>query len=227
MSNCCIIIPLYRNYNSLSAFEKKFLNNTLDVLSKYDIYIIGPTYINENQYKQFNIKDFIKFNNYYFRDIYGYNDLCLSCNFYKTFDKYDYMLISQLDAWVFSDKLEEFVNMDYDYIGCLHTTSIIPDHLTNGNGGFSLRKIKTFEIASKNIRRELNMTNMSEWEDIMYSYYYKDKLNIAPYDVSLQFGWQQMPEKNYIENGKRLPFGAHKPHIFGKDFNIYKEAIKW
>ena len=36
---------------------------------------------------------------------------------YSRFEKYEYMLIYQLDAFVFSDRLMEFVEAGYDYIG--------------------------------------------------------------------------------------------------------------
>ena len=95
--------------------------------------------------------------------------------------------------------------------------------LINGNGGFSLRKIDAFITASKNIKKDLN--NKWDWEDVLYSYWYKDKMNIAPDETSLKFGWQQNPEICYENNGKKLPFGSHKPHIFGKDFEPYKKYI--
>lgn len=41
----------------------------------------------------------------------------LEADFYRRFGKYKYMLIYQLDAFVFSDKLLDFCEMGYDYIG--------------------------------------------------------------------------------------------------------------
>lgn len=66
----------------------------------------------------------------------------LTAEFYEQFAKYSYMLIYQLDAFVFSDRLLEFCRLDYDYIG-----APVPRYLWRGvggrvgNGGFSLRKI--------------------------------------------------------------------------------------
>lgn len=41
----------------------------------------------------------------------------LSAEFYDRFAAYEYVLIYQLDAFVFADRLAEFCQMGYDYIG--------------------------------------------------------------------------------------------------------------
>ena len=40
-----------------------------------------------------------------------------SKSFYERFVEYDYLLICQLDAWIFKDELEHWVSKNYDYIG--------------------------------------------------------------------------------------------------------------
>ena len=47
----------------------------------------------------------------------SYSDYVLSSEFYDTFKAYDYMLLYQLDAFVFEDRLMEFWELKYDYIG--------------------------------------------------------------------------------------------------------------
>lgn len=81
--------------------------------------------------------------------------------FYKSFKDYDYMLIYQLDAWVFKDELMEWCNKGYDYIGAPWFEDF-GSHETGkklwavGNGGFSLRKIKTFIKLTHPKRRMMN-----------------------------------------------------------------------
>jgi hypothetical protein len=86
-------------------------------------------------------------------DVFGYNALLLLKNFYGRFIKYNYMLIYQLDAYVFRDELEYWCSQNYDFIGAPWIT---PQIITGdpvfgnrfgvvvGNGGFSLRKIDAF-----------------------------------------------------------------------------------
>ncbi len=72
----------------------------------------------------------------------------LSPFFYESFRTYDYILIYQLDAVVFSDRLMEFASLGFDYIGAPLRNSRI-GWLTHkkggyehcGNGGLSLRNI--------------------------------------------------------------------------------------
>lgn len=226
---CCIVIPTHKEYHSLSDFEKVSLSNTISKMQRYPIVFVLPDGITTEDYIKIGINKFLFFDKKYFKNVESYCELMLSTEFYKLFSNYEYMLISQLDAYIFDDKLEYFLNLNYDYIGSLHDinqgTRIyhpnVGHKLINGNGGFSLRKIDSFIEASKNIKRDLN--GKWDWEDVLYSYWYKDKMNIAPDEISLKFGWQQSPEICYKNNNYQLPFGSHKPHVFGKDFEPYKK----
>ena len=232
MKRCCIVIPSYKKIENLANFERKSLENTIKLLNKYQIILVCPNDLNTDGYLNIGVNEVMFFDKKYFKNVNSYNELMLSSFFYEQFSDYEYMLLVQLDAYVFNDELEYFLNLGYDYIGGLHYinqgTNIhhpnVGNKLINGNGGFSLRKIDAFITASKNIKKDLN--NKWDWEDVLYSYWYKDKMNIAPDEISLKFGWQQSPEICYENNGKKLPFGSHKPHIFGKDFNVFKEILK-
>ena len=46
-----------------------------------------------------------------------YNQMMVERDFYKRFVEYEYILIYQLDAFVFRDELEQFCDYGYDYIG--------------------------------------------------------------------------------------------------------------
>lgn len=52
-----------------------------------------------------------------FVSVSSYNEMMLTPDFYRQFQAYDFMLIYQLDAFVFRDELDEWVAKDYDYIG--------------------------------------------------------------------------------------------------------------
>jgi hypothetical protein len=128
----------------------------LKTLNKFDIYFITHTRLNHAQYDRICSQygstkiGYKYFPEKFFRNINGYNSLLLSRNFYSSFSEYEYMLIYQLDAFVFSDLLIEWCNKKYDYIGA---PWLIDRGLSKGldfherpvgNGGFSLRKISTF-----------------------------------------------------------------------------------
>ena len=74
--------------------------------------------------------------------------MMLDKRFYQRFADYQYMLIYQLDAWVFRDELDEWCNKGYDYIGAPWIEKDgqgQPLELCGvGNGGFSLRRIQHF-----------------------------------------------------------------------------------
>jgi len=57
------------------------------------------------------------FSDHFFKGVSGYNRLMLSEEFYERFAKYDYILVHQLDAFVFSDELLAWCRRDYDYVG--------------------------------------------------------------------------------------------------------------
>lgn len=216
---CCVVIPIYKQYDRLSQFEKKSLSNTVQKMKNWPIIVICPNSLDIESYKDFERIIFLSYDDFFFKSVSHYNELMLSPFFYESLKDYDYMLLVQLDAWIFEDKLEYFINLDYDYVGGLHYIPHVNGKMVNGNGGFCLRKVDAFIEASRNIKKDLS--NKQDWEDILYSYWYKDKLNIAPDEISLKFGWQQDPQLNYEKNDRKLPFGCHKPHIFGKNFKEY------
>lgn len=137
----------------MTSSEEFSFRNTLAILSRHDIYVICPARLNgylsalkENVHLEFNIKYFA---DKYFSNTSGYNRLLKSNAFYQIFDNYEYLLILQTDALVFSDQLEEWCNRDYSYIGApwfkgLDSPVRPLSFLGVGNGGFSLRKVRDF-----------------------------------------------------------------------------------
>ena len=108
-----------------------------------------------------------------FQNIEGYNELLLSSLFYERFLDSEYILIYQLDAFVFKDELKEWCQKGYDYIGAPWIASLKKSfwaknfHLIAkkfrskkkndreqifykvGNGGFSLRKTASHYAITK------------------------------------------------------------------------------
>ena len=81
-----------------------------------------------------------------FLDIKGYSRLLLTKDFYRRFTDCEYILIHQLDVFLFEDRLLEFCDMGYDYIGAPCPKFDFTWHLIEaqvGNGGLSLRKVSS------------------------------------------------------------------------------------
>lgn len=143
-----ILIPVYKE--ELSNDEILSLKQCFTVLSHYEIRLVCPTELNTKAYDVVVGREIKteRFACHYFMGIEGYNRLMTQQKFYRRFRNYDYMLIYQLDAWVFYDTLTEWCEKGYDYIGA----PWFEQHKTYeegyslwccGNGGLSLRKITT------------------------------------------------------------------------------------
>ncbi len=152
----CITIPVYKNLDKLSLDELASITQCFTVLGdKYDIFLVCPEQLNIADYKNYIslLGDFPVeneyFDDYYFKDIEGYNSLMMGVAFYDRFSHYEYLLIYQLDCWVFKDELLEWCEQGLDYIGAPLFNNYGPfeegtEITVVGNGGFSLRKISKF-----------------------------------------------------------------------------------
>ncbi len=178
-----VIIPFYKD--SLTANEEISLLQCKKVLANYPIIAIKPNHLSLPVFSQkLQFTETINFDDKYFKSINGYNALLVSEDFYGRFLGYEYILIYQTDAFVFSDELNYWCNTGYDYIGApwlqmkkygkvksffynylykiyfyLNIKKLgLPNskQFTNkiGNGGFSLRKVSTFFILSKRFKHK-------------------------------------------------------------------------
>ena len=79
----------------------------------------------------------------YFGSLAAYERMMLSEAFYEQFTDYDYILTYHLDALVFSDRLLEWCDRGYDFLGAPnHGQS--DDFSVVCNGGFALRRVRSF-----------------------------------------------------------------------------------
>lgn len=158
--SCIICIPVYKPL--LNEQESESLEQCIRIFHKHNISLFCPHNLNIEKYQEiFNKlnKTFTceRFSNKNFRNRDAYSKLLLSQYFYRRYIKYDYMLIYQLDAWVFRDELMYWCNKNYDYIGAPWKLDVLnkivcfsPEH--GGNGGFSLRKVSSFiELTNQGI----------------------------------------------------------------------------
>ncbi|MGC3982708.1 MAG: DUF5672 family protein [Steroidobacteraceae bacterium] len=112
----CVVIPVYSTQLSLS--EQKSLEQGLAILGQHPVYLVKPQHLDIapllNRYPQLRSETFA---DDYFTSVKDYNRMMLADDFYARFAQYEYMLVYQLDAYVFSDQLLAWCRRGYDYIG--------------------------------------------------------------------------------------------------------------
>ncbi|ASW75057.1 hypothetical protein IQ37_00325 [Chryseobacterium piperi] len=169
-----IVIPIYKV--RLTEYEITSLKQCFKILGKHPIKFVAPNNLDLSVYNNVLEKpiEVEYFNSHFFKNISGYNQLMLSKEFYERFSHYNYMLVYQLDCYVFRDELDFWCLKGYDYIGApwldyrfysmrkteklkflikrLANNKVLGKKYVNkdtlvynvGNGGFSLRKISKF-----------------------------------------------------------------------------------
>jgi len=150
---CIILIPVYKQ--APSTDEIASLHQLETVLGKWEIRFVCPDSLDMSAYDATTKTPYAKerFPDHFFEGIAGYNRLMRDNNFYRKFRSYEYLLIYQLDAWVFRDELEYWCAQGYDYIGA-PWFSHFKTHEKGyklwrcGNGGFSLRRVEKFILCT-------------------------------------------------------------------------------
>lgn len=146
-----VVIPVFKPQMTLN--EEISLRQCCQVFSNYTFTLVVPDDLDVGEYvvefRSFEINYKVqRFHNNYFKNISGYNRLLLSVEFYQRFQSYKYILIYQLDAYVFSDELIYWCKKDYDFIGApligKFEDTEFSTKMRVGNGGFSLRKVETY-----------------------------------------------------------------------------------
>lgn len=149
-----IFLPIYKPV--LTAAENLSFRQLLKVLGKYPVYVFYPEEMAITNYQAI-AADYpqvtIRYQSrpaHFFQNTASYSEMLKDLAFYRFFaaEGYEYLLIYQLDAYVFRDELQYWVEQGYDYIGAPwfsnYTRATPQDSIVGaGNGGFSLRRIST------------------------------------------------------------------------------------
>lgn len=230
-----IVIPVYKTV--LSEHEKISMDQARNVFSGYDIWLIAP----ESLLIDFEHGGCVKrFDDYYFQSVDTYSELLLSLEFYSAFLEYEYMLIYQLDAFVFYDDLEYFCNLGYDYIGAPWIDGI-PVKIRNktkilfvGNGGLCLRNIQSVIRLLNDYYEEAQ--SYKGPEDFFFSYHDSRNFRVAPVKQALKFAFELKNKRCFLLNKQKLPFGCHaweryniefwKPYIESYGYKINTALIE-
>ena len=228
--DCCVVVPVYKK--NPVFFEQASLMQCVRVLGQNrDIYLVAPFGLDLSEYLsicpnyKFKIKRLAKL---FFEGLDGYNQLCKRREFYNAFSEYQYMLVYQLDCWVFDDNIDYFISLGHDYIGApwieIDTKENTVKVVKCGNGGFSLRRIDKFIEVCQKHKEEADDQNVVE--DVFFSTNCSGELNISPTDVGREFSFEVGPSLFFKLNNNKLPMGCHKPFLF--EFKTFwKDYIKF
>ena len=225
-SKVAVVIPNHKE--ELDELEKISLAQVRKVLKNYPLVFVGPKDKNFSYIKPG--EPIVHFPKEYFQTLKGYNILSISPLFYEPFLNFDYILIYQLDAFVFYDALEDFCRLDYDYIGAAWPYYAWQGAKYKktprvGNGGFSLRKVKVcHELLKK-------CSALPNWQAILEGFdedgffatcgvIEEENFNVAPIEVAKLFAMEWYPDRHVKKLGNELPFGCHNWTKFSANFYV-------
>lgn len=228
-----VVIPLYKNFSSLSDYEYISLSQCKKILANHPVCFIGSKNLDMHPYIDFfDNNENISYKTYdlkYFADIIGYNELCLSFFFYNDFKDFKYILIYQLDAFVFKDELEYWYKKEKDYIGAplfeSYTLASEDNFIVGvGNGGFSLRNAKKFY----KILRKIKKINCF-YKGIKKIKFLRD--DQAKRLTKLFFGLKQGIETDFIFGkisiNEDIFWSQQIPHLFNLNIPTSSESMKF
>ena len=238
MKEVSVIIPIYKA--ELSAYELHALTQISTVLHRYPLIVIHPEGLDlTSVLRQYPMLQTESFPSVFFQGIKGYNKLMLSAELYERFSESEYILIAQLDTYIFRDELSQWCQKGYDYIGApwlekpvyrlplvkqmMHLSHLRkafrgkPDkqNLYNkvGNGGLSLRKVSTHLRAIHTHCKRIDHYLAQEHSH----FYYEDVFWATEIDTfrypsameALHFAFDKYPAYCYKLTEGVLPFGCH------------------
>lgn len=243
-----VVIPVYKPV--MSDHELVSFTQCLKVLGGYDICIAAPESLDLSDYLKRGRVGHVGFAEDYFSNIHGYNKLMLSPWFYERFAGYEYMLVYQLDCYVFRDELLQWCDSGFDYIGApwidcdfedwvkwkrrsypsdirlFHRLTRFRHMGSVGNGGLSLRNVRSM---IRNLRLlKLRVRYYNGNEDLFISHYLgglNPYFKIPDFHTALRFSFDHRPSKAFEMNGRRLPFGCHA--WSRSDKNLYDDNLEF
>ena len=229
MHSVVVVVPVYKN--DLSITEKVSFEQLFRILGHYPIIFVAPERMRGCNLLEKKTVEW--FSDSYFVSTDSYSELLLSIEFYERFIRYEYMLIYQLDAFVFSDQLLKFCDMGYDYIGAPWPCCLMPKLKKRvGNGGLSLRNIESCLRMVKKKNIIINMIKMKglnySVEDIFFAFCGNiSELNFSLSSVkdAADFSLEWNISHRYENISKKLPFGCHGIQYLYYSFRPYIEPF--
>ena len=215
-----VVIPIYQEMNDV---EKVSLRQAVRIFREEPIVLMAPESMQVDSYLAYGSFSVERFEDRYFESGPTYSALLLEARFYQRFAAYDYLLIYQLDAFVFRDELPYFCSLGYDYIGApwriLSVCRILAKNPV-GNGGFSLRHVHhtaaLLEHYADVIRRDWLPVLQTTGEDEFFAWAARQEgcpYTTAPIETACRFAMEcDIQHRFRTMDKKSLPMGLHKWH---------------
>lgn len=226
---CAVIIPIYKY--DFSKNEIISLKQVVRILGKHPIFFVAPEKIKDEKSEYNWGIHTIYFDNQYFDSVDSYSKFMLQPNLYVEMNElgYDYILIYQLDAFVFSDRLKEVCSWGYDYIGAPTLEGMFKPYneeivLYTQNGGLSLRNTGSFINWIVTNKKEIDVMTRFDLEDsIIYALRNKG-LKYAPIDKAMEFSVDSNVRTCLDRLHGILPMGCHAWERYA--YEIWKPIIE-
>ena len=220
----CVVIPIYKD--KIDTNEQVSLQRMLEVFKDEEIVVITykglalPTItsmlMNNANYR------FEYFSKFYFKTVDRYNQLMLSKCFYDRFKDYEYILISQLDVYVFSNQLGYWCNKGFDFIGAPLFKHNSKDFGNCFNGGFSLSKMKSFREKYNSYNDWVNFlckpytNNLIFFAKILSSLvtYYNIRIQIPKTTSGEDTIWSRLAILPSFEEGASFSFEKYPSYLY-------------
>ncbi|OOQ57067.1 DUF5672 family protein [Mucilaginibacter pedocola] len=157
LTKMCVIIPVHKP--ALAPDEAIALRACQTHLGGYGCYLVHPLGMDTSAYTSvYPGLQLMPVNTQWLASIENYNKMKVSIGFYQLFAEYEYMLTYELDAYIFSDRLQDAGAFAFDYIGAPFFegywaakpgAAFIP----GGNSGFSVRNIQSCIKALNSLKK--------------------------------------------------------------------------
>ena len=223
-----IVIPVYKR--ELAWNEEISFRQTLRVLGNHPIIMVCPETLDLAKYNaiagEYNRTIYLEsFEDRYFANIAGYNRLLLSEEFYARFERYEYILIAQLDTYVFRDELTEWCNKGYDYIGApLFGAKWDAEKYVQygqvGNGGLSLRRVVAYLNFFRGNQLVVPLNKIAERIRIQNKIYTRWLVWIL-----MAFGWRNKPH-SYAKYCHSNEDGFWSITLDGTNYELTKPSVE-
>jgi hypothetical protein len=219
--NCVIGVPVYRDW--MTPLETVCLLR-LRHFFRDDVVLIAPEGLRLDAYQSLWPElRCERFAPAYFGSVLSYNKLMLEPQLYARFSSHEWLLIHQLDAFLFHGDLQPFCEMTFDYFGApwlpaqlvhpfIHKgyfLKLLGTRVSVGNGGLSLRRLgATLELLTTSGAKP---QHWAANEDGFFAYWgvKSRKFKSCPFDIAARFAFEAQPETLYAMNGNTLPLGCH------------------
>lgn len=160
MKKVCVVIPIHSS--NPSEIELRSFEQCFRVLNKYSVYVLTLNNLDLVKYKE-RIPSFesVIVPDKWLSSVHEYNKMKININFYKLFVDFEYLLTYELDAYVFNDQLQYWVEREFDYIGAPFVENNNGSFALSyvGNSGFSLRNIQTCILILSQLQKQIRISN--------------------------------------------------------------------